>query len=329
MLELAGDRFDMPEPAMDRLLRRRERRQRNERIAAAAVGLGVAAAGVVGAVVTLRVATGARPASEGGAAAPAESGGFVLSTVAVWTGIVVLGLVVLTAVRLRARGVDVRQEGRGPGGVAASARRPAAVPGTAPRKGGTEMDSRPKTEVSRIPSAEMPEIRFDDGKLRRTNKWLVAAVVLLAAAVVTLGAMLMASSGEEATQTGGTAVPASSNEWAVTIDELLATLSSGDVDTASQLYAEDAIMITSDEPGTTPYVDEGRDEIRDRLGSATDAAYGDWTLERASDVIGQGQLAGYLELYHGGLWNGMYGVTVFAFNEDGEIISQMTTATSP
>jgi hypothetical protein len=103
-------------------------------------------------------------------------------------------------------------------------------------------------------------------------------------------------------------------------------LSRGDLDAASHLYAEDAIMITSDEPGSPPNVYEGRDEIRDALGSAKDAAYGDWTLERASDVIGQGQLAGYLELYDGGLWDGTYGVTVFAFNDDGEIVSQMTTA---
>jgi len=78
MLGLAGDRFDMPEPAMDRLLRRRERRERNERIAATVLGLGVAVAGVAGAVVTLRVAGGTTPASEGGAAAAAEGGGFVL-----------------------------------------------------------------------------------------------------------------------------------------------------------------------------------------------------------------------------------------------------------
>lgn len=189
------------------------------------------------------------------------------------------------------------------------------------------MNSKPTT-VAGIPQAEMPPIRFDDGKVRRTNRWLIAAVVVLAAAVVALGAMLIAQGGET-TQTAGTAGPPPSSEWTATIDELLATLSRGDTDAASQLYAEDAIMITSDEPGWTPYVDEGRDEIRDRLGSATAAAYGDWTLERASDVIGRGQLAGYLELYHGGSWNGMYGLTVFAFNDDGEIISQMTTATSP
>ena len=212
ILERIERRVSMPEPAMERMLRRRERRERNERIAAAVMGLGIAAAGIAGAVVTLRVATGTRPASEGGGAAAGAGGGFVLPTVAIWAAVVALGLTALAVGRLRAQGgrMDVEQEGRGPGRVAAPARRPAAVPGTAPRRGGSEMDSKPKTGVG-IPQADMPPIRFDDGKLRRTNRWLIGGVVVLAVAVVALGVALMAASGEDAAPappagTGGAAI---------------------------------------------------------------------------------------------------------------------------
>ncbi len=74
-LERIERRVVMPEPALDRMLRRREGRQRNERIAAALVGLGVFAAGVVGAVLTLRVTAGTQPASGGGGTGAAETAG--------------------------------------------------------------------------------------------------------------------------------------------------------------------------------------------------------------------------------------------------------------
>lgn len=202
-LERIERRVAMPEPALDRMLRRREHRERRERIAAAAVGLGVAAAGILGAIVTLRVAGGTSPTSGGGQRhAAAEGGGFVLPTVAIWTALVVLGLTGFAVLRLRARFADIdtdmEREGREPGGAAASARTAAATAGGAPGKGGSDMDSKQRGEVVGLSRAEMPEIRLADGKLRRTNRWLVGAVIVLALAVMALGGALIVTSAEEA-----------------------------------------------------------------------------------------------------------------------------------
>jgi len=323
MLGLAGDRFDMPEPAMDRLLRRRERRERNERIAATVLGLGVAVAGVAGAVVTLRVAGGTTPASEGGAAAAAEGGGFVLPTVAIWTAIVVLGLTVLAAVRLRARGehVDVGQEGRGPGGAAAPARRPAAVPATAPRKGGVEMDSKPKTDVG-IPRTEMPTIRFDEGRLRRTNRWLVAGVVLLAAAVVALGALLIAQAGDETTPvtertTALTVEVPAPNEVVEAVDASASALNAGDSAALAATLAEDAVV--TDTVAGREF--EGTEAIVARY---TGPLYEGFALERRGEVIQIGDLAAHAFTYRPSTMmdSGGSGFVVFQLDEDLKIEHQ-------
>jgi hypothetical protein len=205
MLERAGDRFEMPEPAMDRLLRRRERRQRNERIAAAAVGLGVAGAGIVGVVVTLRVAAPTGPAAGAEPTAAADGGGLVLPTIAVWIAIVALGLTAFAAVRLRARFAglddDVEHEPTERDGAVAPARRRTAEPGSPRRTGGTDMDSKPKVDVVGLAGAEVPATAFGDGRLRRTNRWLIGAVVVLAVALVAVGtwAIVDRSSAEEPT----------------------------------------------------------------------------------------------------------------------------------
>lgn len=203
LLQRIEGRVSMPEPAISRLIRRRERRQRTERIVAASVGLGVAVAGVVGAVATLRIAGRSAPASGGAATASTEGGGLVLPTIAIWTAIVVLGLTVFAAVRLRARFAgsngDTEDGWTERDDAAAPARRRAGDPAEDRTRGASEMDSKPKTEVVGLAGAEVPAIRFDDGKLRRTNRWLVGAVVVLALAVVALGAGLIAASGEEAT----------------------------------------------------------------------------------------------------------------------------------
>jgi hypothetical protein len=295
-LERIERRVSMPEPAMERLLGRHERRERNARIAAAVVGLGVAAAGVVGAYVTLRVTGGTHPPSAGtGAAAAGGRAGFVIPTVVIWTAIVVIGLTVLAAVRRRARlkdvDVDVEQEGRGPGGAAASARRPAAGPATAPRKGGSDMDSKPKTGVG-IPQAEMPQIRFDDGKLRRTNRWLIGAVVVLALAVVALGVALIASSGEETTTpTPGLAAQATVR----LVDDLIAASNKGDAGAVAALFLPDAVMYGFDAGGPGPFtVFEGRSEIRGFQQQIFDAVP-NLVVERVSPVIQVGDLTSFMQ----------------------------------
>jgi len=305
-LERIERRVAMPEPAMEHLLRRRERKQRNERIAAAAVGLGVTALGVVGAVLTLRAAGGTTPASGGrGAAGAAEGGGFVLPTVAIWTAIVVLGLTAFAVVRLRAHlNVDVEREGREPGGAAASARRQAAAPGDAPWKGGSEMDSKPKTDVG-IPGVEMPEIRFDDGKLRRTNRWLVGAVVVLAVALVAVGTWaIVHRSGEGQTAAGPTADPRTE-----VIDAVSAAWNGADSSAMEDLYAENAVLTTKGG------VYEGRDTI---IGLKESAAL---QLTRVSGVIGQRKyVAAVMRLEN---INGhAYVLTLWKFNADGKIVSQ-------
>ncbi len=308
-LERLDRRVTMPEPAMERLLRRRERRQRNERIAAAAVGLGVFAAGLVGAVLTLRVAGGTEPASGGGHPAAAEGGGLLLPTVAIWTAIVVLALTVLAAVRLRTRSVDqhadVEPEGRGPGRAAASARRPAAEPGAAPWRGGTEMDSKTKMQVG-ISQAEMPPIRFDEGKIRRTNRWLIGAVVVLAAVLVAVGtwAIVDRSSAPEAAP-----APTPDPRTAV-IDALSAAWSGADSGAVAGFYADNAVFTT--ESGA---VYEGRDAIvglKDSSGLQ---------VARVSGVIGQRRYAAAVTRVENA-YGHAYVLTVWKFNAEGKILSQ-------
>lgn len=308
-LDQVQRRVSMPEPAMERLLRRRERKKRNERIAAAAMGLAVAAAGVVGAFVTLRVTGGTKPASEAGTAAAAEGGGFVLPTVAIWTAVVVLGLSVLAAVRLRRRlrhvGVEAELGGREPGGAAAPVRRPAAVPGIAPSKGG-QMDSRSKTPVG-IPQTEMPEIRLDDGKRRRTNRWLVAAVVVLAGAVLALGSLALVDlTGDE----GAAAVPTPDPRTA-TVDALAAAWSGTDSSALEEVYAEDAVFTT-----TEGAVYEGRSAI-----FGLKESMGDFQVARVSTVVGQRKYAAAVMRLENA-YGHAYLLTVWKFNADGMIVSQ-------
>ena len=186
------------------------------------------------------------------------------------------------------------------------------------------MDSKEKTGLG-MPPVTVPGAARDELRTARVNRWLGGAVVVLVAAVIALGLTLIAQSGDETTpqETAGQAVPMQTAEER--IDLLLTTISSGDLDAAAELYAEDAIVVTVID-SEQPTVYEGRDGARTMLGNA--GQFGDWTLERASDVIGQGPLAGYVELYHGsGGFEGMAGVTAFLFDEDGKIATQVTLAT--
>jgi len=312
ILERIERRVSMPEPAMERMLRRRERRERNERVAAAVMGLGIAAAGIAGAVVTLRVTTGTRPASEGGGAAAGAGGGFVLPTVAIWAAVVALGLTALAVGRLRARGerVDVGQEGRGPGGAAASARRRAAVPGTAPRKGGSEMDSQRKTET--VPQVEMPEIRLDEARPRGTNPWVAVVVVLLAAAVAIAAAML-ARSGQETTRggAGDTTMPSASwlasPEVANAVEANAAALNAHDEATLAALFA-DAAVVTDTIAGIET---TGPDAI------AAFYAENGPSIEITSAVVGFDGSAAHSFTYPEGS-----GLLVFQYDDQMEIVHQ-------
>ncbi|HEX9122955.1 MAG TPA: nuclear transport factor 2 family protein [Actinomycetota bacterium] len=317
MLERAGRRFDMPEPAMDRLVRRRERKLRTQRIATIVASLVIAAVGIGSALLALREQGATQPA--GGVSAPTTPGdgvaGVVLPTLAIGAGIVLLGVSALVIVRLRGRSALAAHGAIGAG--TAPAHGPAAEPRTAPSEGGTEMDSKARQEI-RIPSMQLPEVRPEKAGRPRLFRWLPFAGLVVAVGLVVMGVSLFAPSEPARLPT-----PVPLNAEAA-IDELLATISSHDMQAAADLYAEDATMVTTD--GSIPEVVQGRDTIRGALTSMN--VSGDWTLERASDVIGRGRLAGYLELYHGTNWESTYGVTAFLFDEEGRIAGQATLYTS-
>jgi hypothetical protein len=63
-LERIGDRVTVPQPAFDRFLRRRDRRERNRRIAAGVVGMVVFAAGVIAFSIVTGADSSHRPANE-------------------------------------------------------------------------------------------------------------------------------------------------------------------------------------------------------------------------------------------------------------------------
>lgn len=82
VLEQIGDRVAMPEPAFDRMVRRRERRRRNGRISAAAVGAAITAI-LLFALTRTQPAPGATPAVT---PAPSASNGLIAYTVPSETG---------------------------------------------------------------------------------------------------------------------------------------------------------------------------------------------------------------------------------------------------
>ena len=111
------------------------------------------------------------------------------------------------------------------------------------------MDSKPKTDVG-IPHGEMPAIRLDESKVRRTNRWLVGVVVVLAIAVVGLGAALVVQAGSEepAPSPTNSIWSASSAADVALVDEVLAIWTDNDVDAVDTVFAEDARVISADAP---------------------------------------------------------------------------------
>jgi ketosteroid isomerase-like protein len=314
MLERAGRRFDMREPALDRLVRRRERKLRTRRIATIVASLVIAIVGIGSALLTLREHGTTQPA--GGVSVPPPPGagveGIVLPTLAIAVGIVLLGAAALVILR---RGRTAPTGHQGTGARAAPGHGPAAQ-GTAVAEGVGTMDSKARQQTG-IPSVRLPEVGARETARRRPFRWLPLIGLMVAVGLVILGVTLFAPSGEEA-------APTKPLNAEATIDELLATISSHDMEAASALYATDAIMVTTD--GSIPDVVHGRDSIRGSLTAMN--VSGDWTLERTSNVITQGSLAGYVEAYHGTTWKGIHGVTAFLFDEEGRIAAQATLYTA-
>jgi hypothetical protein len=82
------------------------------------------------------------------------------------------------------------------------------------------MDTEPKTVV-RTPQVPVPEVRSDEGRLRRVNSWLIAAVVVLTLAAASLGVLLAAEvdPGESDQGTSGAVATASAPAPPVSMPE--------------------------------------------------------------------------------------------------------------
>lgn len=122
------------------------------------------------------------------------------------------------------------------------------------------MDGKTKNDVG-IPQTEMPAIRLDEGKGRRTNRWLVGTVVVLALAVVGLGAALIVQAGTEERPSPSNSIwSVSSDADVALVDDVLAIWTDNEVDAVDAVFAEDARVISADAPETESM--EGIEQIR-------------------------------------------------------------------
>lgn len=317
VLERVQRRAHMPEPAMERLLRRRDRRLRNQRIAAAVVGLVVAVAGIGFGVLALRGRQVGRPASGGlPSPGPPDDGivGIVLPTVAIWTALAVLGLTTLAIVRLR-RFVEASPRHRTTGAPPVPGHGPAAEPRITQKEGVSTMDSREKMGV-KIPQVEVPKVRVDEGRVSRLNRWLVGAVVLLVAGVAALGTALIAQSGEEPAPPPRSEGLASA-EVVQALDAQTAALNAADEAALAATYADDAVL--ADTVAGQEF--EGADAIAARY---TGPLYEGFELVLTSEVIQVGDFAAVAFTYNPSTMmdSGGSGIAVFEFDEELKIVHQ-------
>ena len=174
------------------------------------------------------------------------------------------------------------------------------------------MDSRSKTEVVGLPHAEVPEIRFGDGKLRRTNRWLIGAVVVLAVAVVALGvALTVQMRSKETAPPPPTPVqlePEGLADQAVasTVEDWFTALNAGEP--MGALYAKDAVLELRDL--TPAQVLRGREAIALHFEQLTGGVV-PFHAQSASDVLQIGSFAVVANSYAGG-----GGFSVFQFDDD-------------
>ena len=175
------------------------------------------------------------------------------------------------------------------------------------------MDSKPKTPVG-IPQTEMPPIHFDEGRVRRTNRWLVGAVVALALAVVALGVALIVQSGEEA-PAPPEPLGLASAEVVRALDANAAALNAGDPEALAGIYAEDAVV--TDTVAGMEF--EGVDKIVDFYIEPP----GTWNLERVSEVVRIGDFSAFAFTYYAGS-----GVAVFRLDDEMKIVHQWIMGTN-
>lgn len=191
-----------------------------------------------------------------------------------------------------------------------------------------EGKSRTGTEV---PQAELPTVHLSEEKARRTTRWLVGAVVVLALAVVALGVALIVEPGAEEAPPQGPALvgPASpeaqapvglaSAEVVKMLTDRIDALNRGDAEAVGAFFSDDAVLEEHDQRGRRyqfpAYVSKGREEITRRFEQGV-AAY--FTLKRESEVIQIGPFVAEAVSGPGG-WRG---ILVYKLDKDLKILHE-------
>ena len=201
------------------------------------------------------------------------------------------------------------------------------------------MESKSKTQAG-IPQTEMPPIRFDEGKLRRTNRWLVVAVVVLAVAVVALGGQALVDlTGDETGPPSGIQ-GLTSTEVTRTVDANIAALNAHDEQAYGATWAADAVFTrgvswTVDTVGVAAIV----------AALAQRPSPDPWRLERMSEVVfapRSSSSQGGLRVFSNGPYaahsfacvNGTdpaytyHGIAVYRLGEDSKIVHQWVMSPS-
>lgn len=280
LLERAGERFDMTEPALDRLVRRRDRKERNRRIVTAAVALGVSVVGVGIAVATLRNPGAVVPAS-GAAPRPAEPGdggwaAFVLPSVALWAAMAALAMVLLALGRLRER-----PAGPTPPATSADGRRGSTAP-----EGLTPPDAAKakQRDLGRREEAMATQVERYPERHTARNVWVTVGVLALLALAIGTGVLLGRATAEEpapAPEPLGLAPSATVQ----VVEANFAAMNQADREAFAATFAPEAVF--TDHVADDEYI--GADAITAAV--LPDLVHpGDWDIQRTTEVIQMGDL---------------------------------------
>jgi ketosteroid isomerase-like protein len=279
----AADRGAMAEPAMDRMLRRRDVRHRREQIAALTMGAIAGAIAIAIPIVSWGAGSSNQPAagaSGGELPGPSAWVGVVVS-VALWLAIAGLGLATFGA---------IRGQGRAKRGA---------------RKGEQDMDSKMERDLRSGP-VEVPAIRLDDGRLRRTSRWLLAAVAVLLVALAGLAAFTIA------TRSDGTSSAMEVDPSVIAaLEGVNAAVNDGDTQAYLGWWAEDAELNAQN--GDTW---QGTDELRTYFAGLADI--GVRNVE-TGDVIGEGRFGAAMTSYEADTVPSGRFLMIVEMNADGTI----------
>jgi len=306
LLERTGERFDMPEPAVERLVRRRDRRLRNRRLATAALALGVSVLGIGVAIEALRtrgsVVPGSRFAPE-----PIDPGGgwasFLLPSVAIWAAIGALALAILAVGRFHARPVTPPRPTEAAPRANVETRTTPAVPPPVREKGNARKEVAMGTHVESFPARHTAR-----------NVWVTIGVLALLALAIGTGVAIGRATVEEPAPPPEP-LGLASTEVVQAVDTNIAALNAADDAAVAATYAEGAVF-TDTIAGIETV---GADEIAAVY--LEDMSPGDWDLQRASEVVQIGNTAAAAFIYYGGS-----GIAVMQFDGEMKIFHHWTIA---